>query len=598
MSDQLKYGLAWKEDYSPLRIEFDFIRAGGYITANGQSYGEGLLAHFLAARRLLWPDRYEHRWTRLIYDEIIKNTVTILMGAASTQKTSHACEWVLIDYWCYPRNTLALLTTTNTDKLETNVFGEIKSLWDQGKARFGWLDGHVVDHKHSIFTDDIDTVRVRDRRRGIVGKCCYEGKQWVGDAVFVGIKQERVRFIGDELQWMAGTFLRSWNPLFSNPEVKVIGSGNPNHNPDDPLGIAAEPKEGWSSLQEPDQTMVWKTKYLDGVCVNLVGTNSPNFDVPEDQPEPYPKLIGRKFMRRVIHDSGPESPDFYRLVKGVMKFNLAHSRVITRQICSEHHAHDKAEWMGPKRTKIYAVDPAYGGGDRCIGGYIEFGEAIDGKIIVQVHAPRVIQINAKLLQSPEDQIADAVFNDLNQFGIESTNAFYGAFGKGTVGFAFARKFGAKSPIPIDEGGKPSRRPVRQGLMVYDEGRREFRLKRCDEHYSKKITELWFSTRYAIEAGQVRELPEDVMSEGCMREYSTVGGNLIEVEPKEDMLERLSRSPDLYDWFAFTIEGARQRGFVIASLGPGEEEEESDSWLRDLAEKNFKLAKSKRLVLTG
>lgn len=593
-----KYGLAWPPGTSPLKIEFDLIRAGGYIESKGQRFGEGLLAHFLAARRLVWPGRYEHRWTRIIYEEIIKNAVTILMGAASTQKTSHAAEWVLLDYWCYPDKTLALVTTTNVEKLETNVFGELKSLWGMGKERFPWLAGNVVDHKHAIFTDDIDNIAVRDRRRGIIGKACYEGKQWVGDAVFVGIKQERVRFIGDELQWMAGTFLRSWNPLFSNPEVKIIGSGNPNHNPDDPLGIAAEPVDGWPSLQEPEKTTTWNTKHLDGRCVNLVGTDSPNFDVPEGQPEPYPRLIGRKFLRRVVHDSGADSPDFYRLVKGVMKFSLAHTRVINRQLCRDHKAHDKAEWRDEKRTRIYAVDPAYGGGDRCIGGYIEFGLDLNEKQILRVHPPRVIQINLKLASSPEDQIAENVWNDLEKYDIPPENCFYGAFGKGTIGYAFARKFGAKSPIPIEEGGRPSKRPVRQDLRIFDEVRRELRHKRCDEHYSKRITELWFSTRYAIEAEQVRELPEDVMAEGCMREYKTVAGNLIEVESKDDMKERLSRSPDLYDWFSFSVEGARQRGFVIAALGPADDEENSvDDWLTEKVNKHLSLVRSKRVVVT-
>jgi hypothetical protein len=361
------------------------------------------------------------------------------------------------------------------------------------------------------------------------------------------------------------------------------------------LGVAAEPKNGWNSLPEPDKTTVWETKYHGGHCVNLVGTDSPNFDVPEGQPEPYPGLIGRKFVNRVIHDSGPDSPDFYRLVKGVMKFSLAHSRVITRQLCIDHHAHDKAQWKDTKRTKIYAVDPAYGGGDRCVSGYVEFGEALDGGIILRVNPPKVIQINLKLLTSPEDQIAEAVFADLERLSISPNNSFYDAFGKGTMGFAFARKFGATSPVPVESGGRPSRRPVRQDLRIFDEARRELRHKRCDEHYSKKITELWFSTRYAIEANQMRELPEDVMQEGCAREYRMVGGNLIEVESKDEMRERMSRSPDLYDWLAIAVEGARQRGFTIASLGPVDEDAESENWLSEMADKHFRLVKSKMLA---
>ena len=516
----------------------------------------------------------------------------------NTAKTSTAAEYVLIDYWVHPNNTLCLVTTTNVDKLETNVFGEIKSLWSKGKKRYHWLAGNILDYKHAIFTDDIETEEVRDQRKGIRGRACYEGTQWVGDSVFVGIKQERVRFIGDELQYMAGTFLRAWNPLFANADVKIIGSGNPNHNPDDPLGIAAEPKEGWQSINEPEVTTCWPTRFMSGRCVNLVGTDSPNFDVADGQPEPYRYLIGRRFVNRVVHDSGLNSPEYYRLVKGVMNFSLAHTRVITRQLCRQHKAHDKAEWSGGKRTKIYAIDPAYGGGDRCVIGWVEFGEDINGKPIIKIVSYRSLVINLRLSTSPEDQIANAVHDDMVKHDIPFKNGFYGAFGKGTIGFAFARKFGADSPVPIEEGGRPSQRCVRKDLFILDENRRELRLKRCDEHYDRKITELWFSVRYTVEAEQLRELSEEMMAEGCSREYHTAAGDKISVETKEDMKERLARSPDLFDWLTFAVEGARQRGFVIANLGPEDGGEDSvGDWLSEKVGKHLKLVSSKRLVLS-
>lgn len=594
----IKYGLSWPANTRALDIEFNFIRNGGLKQGpHGQKYGLGLYEHCLAARRLLWPERSENRWLKLIYKEISSHIITILMGAASTGKTAAAAEYILMQYWCSPANTLVLVTTTNTEKLEQNIFGEIKALWQKGRQRHPWLAGHIVDHKHAIFTDDIETADVRDQRRGIKGKACYEGKQWVGDAVFVGIKQERVFFVGDELQYMAGTFIRSWNPLFSNPHMQVIGSGNPNHNPDDPLGIAAEPKDGWNSLAEPDTTTCWDTRFMNGRCVNLVGTDSPNFEVPDDQPEPYRYLIGRRFVNRVIHDSGLNSPEYYRLVKGVMNFSLAHARIIDRQLCRDHKAQEKAEWLGGKRTKIYAVDPAYGGGDRCVIGYGEFGESNDGIIILKITRYRALQINLRLSTSVEDQIANAVYDESQSYDIPPENIFYGAFGKGTVGSAFARRFGANGPIPIEEGGRPTRRPVRKGLLIHDEHKREWREKRCDEHYDRKISELWFSVRYTIEANQLRELSDEMMSEGCQRQYQTVAGDKISIETKEDMMERVSRSPDLFDWLSFLVEGARQRGFLIDMLGPGNEDPDGgEDWLSEKVRAQYELAKSKRLVV--
>ena len=54
--------------------------------------------------------------------------------------------------------------------------------------------------------------------------------------------------------------------------------------------------------------------------------------------------------------------------------------------------------------------------------------------------------------------------------------------------------------------------------------------------------------------------------------------VIEVEPKEDTIERMGVSPDLYDAYACGCEGARQKGFRIERLGENvivEQETEED-----------------------
>jgi len=121
-----------------------------------------------------------------------------------------------------------------------------------------------------------------------------------------------------------------------------------------------------------------------------------------------------------------------------------------------------------------------------------------------------------------------------------------------------------------------------------------RLKTCKEHYSKFVSELWFSTRYAVVAGQVRGLTEDVIDDGCMREWQEVAGNKIEVEPKIKMKERTGQSPDLYDWAAIVLEGARRRGFQIKKMVNTEEDDSNSEWITDLIEKSRKLRESHSL----
>lgn len=588
MASREKYGYVFHDDESDLEIELWMI-----------AYHRGdTFENYMAARRILWPDRYRHRWTDLMYRNFIKNDVTVLMGCASSQKTSHAVEYALISYFARPEETLVILSSLNMDKLDIGVWAELKTLWQRARD-YHQLDipGHLVEYKRAITTDNVEDT-ARDFRKGCICRPCYVGGKNVGHGILAGAKQKYVIYIADELQFMEPAFSASWPHLFSNPHVKIIAAGNPKHDPEDELSKVAEPKDGWNTHPEPTKTEVWTTKFMGGRCVNLVGTDSPNFDVPADVPPPFEGLITREFAKRIAQDSGAESFDFYRLIKGVMKVAFAHSRVITRQLCREHHALEGVVWKDNKHTKLYALDPSYGGEDRCVGMPLKFGEDTEGNQILLIMPYRVFQINMRLIEtvSVEDQIAGILQEELETYDVPPENCGYDACGKGTIGAALARRFGLRVPQAIDSGAQPTKRPVRADLFVDEDGKQ--RLKTCAEHYSKFVSEMWFSCRYAIEANQVRGMTEDVMAEGCARVYEMAAGNRIEVEPKsnpkkkEDLKRRLGKSPDLFDTFAIGVEMARRLGFSIDRLGiaviPQEDddffEQEAKEWQDELKSK--------------
>lgn len=602
-----RYGALFPADSDDLGIELSCIAQGGHWTGReGQPCGLGLFEHFMNARKLIWPNRYRHRWTDLMYENFIENDVSILAGSASSQKTSHSVEFCLINYWARPDDTLVILSTTNMDKMDVGVWAELKMLWRQGRDRWEWLAGNVIDYKRAIATDDIE-VTERDFRKGCICRPCYHSGRYVGLGVLAGIKQKHIFYVADELQFMASAFSASWPHLFSNGQVKIIGCGNFKHDPGDELSKTSEPDKGWNSMPEPQKTEVWSTRFMGGKCVNLVGTDSPNFDVPETQPEPYPGLIGRKFARRIEHDHGVNSFEWYQLVKGVMRIAFAESRVITRQLCREHRALELVKWKNEKRTKVYGLDPSYGGGDRCVGMPLEFGLDVDDTLILKLWPYEVYRLDASKDTPIEYQIAEECKKQLDLKGIEPRNCFYDAGGKGTLGNAFSSIFGGMCPVAVDSGARPTTRPVRQDLFIDDKNGNR-RLKRCDEHYSKFVSEMWYSVRYVIEANQLRELTEDVMEEGCARIWYPVAGNKIEVEPKvsstskdqkkrEDLKRRLNgKSPDLFDALVIGCEGARQRGFQIARLGKVTDgEDDAFNWLAEKRRAHEKLMEGKRLA---
>lgn len=589
-----KYGLDWPVGTDPLQLEFYMIKQGGFWrdARRGEEYGLGLYEHYKAAMQLLWPEDDWHRWCDLALREFVENTCTCLLGPKDAAKTYTAGKYGLVNYFCSPNDTLVLVTSTDVRGLELRVWGAIKGLYNRAVQRFQWLPGTVYESTHSITTEaQLMSMGEGKRKegkvmnRGIICVPTLQGGQYVGLGKFHGIKQKRLILISDECSVMGDTFLRAVANLGGKEFFKFIPIGNPN-DPNDPLGQAAEPVGGWASLPEPKKTEVWKNRFLNGKTINFVGTDSPNFDFPQDEPPHYPYLIHKGKIDEVLAFWGPESHEYYSQCVGVMKPGLLARRVITKELCEQHRALDPVEWKGTPRTRIYAIDAAYSGsgGDRCVAGHADFGEDKDGIEVLAVYMPRIVPVSITNELPPEDQIAAFAQKECDELGIKYEDIAYDSTGRGTLGSAFARIFGAKVPQPVEFGGVPSKRPVRHDLYVMDEVRKEKRLKRCDEHYYDFVTELWFSARYIIECDQMRGLPTDVMKEGASREYGRAKSNKIFVESKHDpkARERMARSPDLFDWLVTIIELARRKGFKIRRLGPAltESENPDDYWKRE------------------
>lgn len=580
----VKYGLQWEDGTDPLKIEMYFIKNGGqWKGRSGNLLGQGLEYHYEQMRRILWPeldgDHNGQRWHTLCKNEIIKNKVTVLMGAASCGKTHEAAWFYLCDYYVFPTETCVLVSSTDLRGLELRVWGEIKSLHERATARFDYLPGILVESKHAIATDDVEEGEVRDLRRGIIGIPCIQGGKYVGLGKYSGIKQKRVRLLADEAQFMGSSFLSAIANLDKNEDFKAIILGNPNDILDS-LGKAAEPLDGWTSHLEPTKTTVWNTRFLNGRCVNLIGTDSPNFDYPTDQPTRFKYLISKEKIQNTLSFFPKDSIEYYSQCVGVMKVGVLAKRVLTRDLCRQFGAQEDVIWKGTPTTKVYFVDASYGG-DRCVAGWGEFGEDVSGKIVLSYHPPKIIPILIGTGKEPEYQIAEFVKEDCESLGIPASSMGHDSTGRGSLGTALAQVW-SNQTNPIESGGSPTDRPVCLDLYIFDPKTNRKRLQLCSEYYDRKVTEFWFSVRYAVESGQIRNLPEEAMEELCTRQWENKNNKKsVEVKDgtssKPGMKQRTGKSPDMGDWAAGIVEMARRQGFFISKLGGNDLESQNDQW---------------------
>lgn len=583
-----RYGVGWDEDEDDLEIEISCIQKGGRWEDNkGRQCGKGLFHHYKRMQQLLWPEEDHHRWSDLILSSILECRILCVMGAKDSGKTRGMSKFALSDYCCFPHSTLTLMTSTDLRSLELRVWGDIKDMYVRAKEKYPSFPGRAVDHLHGIFTDDLsDKDDIRNLRKGILCvPCIGSDNRWSGLSTLIGIKQKRRRVLGDEVQFAPQAYFDMLANI-NKGDFKGVFCGNP-IGESDPLDKIAEPKDGWDSMPEPQETAVWENKFPEGRTINLVGTDSPNFDEPKNQ---YPYLIDENDIAYIESVWGRDSHEMYNQALGVRKPGLNARKVITRDMCQNFGAHEKAIWGSDERTRVYAIDAAYGG-DRCVAGWCEFGSDVNKKQILRVQMPKIIPISVKSGALAEDQIAEFILQDCSQNEIPPSHIFHDSTGRGSLGTAISRIFSSETN-PVEFGGNPTKRPVCSDLFMWDQDLGHRRLKRADEHYSKFVTELWFSVRYAIEGKQLRELPKEVMEEGCIREWMRVKKDKIEIETKEDTKKRMGKSPDLFDWLSIIVEGARQLGFQIARLENDQRQKAEDyAWKKWLCEQAAKLKRS-------
>lgn len=553
-----KYGVWWPEGTTPLEVEMQCVRQGGHWYGwQKKSCGLGLFEHFKRLKSLLWPSIVWHKWNILELECFLKYRIIGEMGPASSGKSHSAATNFLAEYWCYPDCTTVIVSSTTRESLEMRVWGEMKAYFRDARQRFPWLAGNLIEGRQRIVTDDrSEAVEGRDFRNGVVGIACKKGQTFQGLGEYVGIKNKRVRLLADELQFMPKDFISAISNLNKNADFKAGGYGNPKETLD-ALGTLCEPAVhlgGWDGgIDQRPGTKTWQIRFEDGICLQLPGSDSPNLDGKLGIP-----LISQKDIDKDIAFWGRDSIQYTMMNEGRMPRGQGSRRVLTRILCQKFRAMEDVIWADNNQVKVWALDAAYRGvgGDRCVFGELRYGKDVEGVDVLALVEQLIVPITDDTKVDPEDQIAEYVKQQCLMRGIPPNQGGFDSTGRGTLMSAFARLWSSQVR-PVEFGGAASDRIIK----VDDKGNKTL----AREYYANFVTELWYTVRLIVEAGQWRGMTEDAMQEGCSREWGFVGHNKIQVEPKDKMKLKTGRSPDLFDMLVVGAEIARRLGFPIADF---------------------------------
>lgn len=373
-------------------------------------------------------------------------------------------------------------------------------------------------------------------------------------------------------QFMPRSFVGSISNLNKNKDFKCVGSGNPKETTD-ALGVLCEPAAhlgGWDGgIDQTPESKTWEIRFPQGICIQFCGTDSPNLDGKMGIP-----LITQEQINSDIAFYGKDSIQYSMMDMGMMPRGQGNRRVITRNLCLKFGAMEEPYWLNSQQTRVGFLDASYRGvgGDRCVFGELRFGLNSERKEIMALIDTMVIPIKDGVNEMPEDQIAQQVREQCENRMIEPDHVFFDSTGRGSLMSAFARLW-SPHVVPIEFGATCSDRPVSTGIDAT-----------CREYYSKFVTELWYSVRLVVECGQFRGMTEEMMLEGCMREWTFVAGHKIEVEPKDKMKLKSGRSPDLFDALAAGVEGARRLGFVIEKITDRRPNPRENAWKREVRDR--------------
>lgn len=593
------YGLDWPKYLEPLEIEIQMCRRGGrWKGKTGVMFGEGMFFHFKKMLQLMSPETVWHKWIDLIVEKYLDHRSICILGPSSSGKSYGVGLCVYGDYCLFPECTTVSVCSSTRERLEDKVWGEIKKIHRNAKRLYPWLPGHLIEGRLRIVTDSRDDVEEgRDFKNGLQGVPCKLGSDTKISSDFIGVHNKRVRVVADDLHTLPHSFIHIISNVDKAPDSKVIGSGNPCDTMD-ALGQLGEPSAalgGWDGgIDQQPGTKTWETKRKGGICIQLWGPESPNFDGKLGC-----GLINSEAIERDISFYGTDSVQYTQMDLGMMPRGLGSRRVLTRQECLKFHAMDDPNWHSVSRTWIAFLDAAYGGigGDRCVFGLMQFGHEVTPpdstataeavinqrpvnlkqRQVVALIETMLVPVSVKNTDLPCDQIVNFVRAQCESHGVPPDNFFYDAGMRSSLVEAFARLW-ATTTNAIDCGGTASPdRKVSADIDIL-----------AKDYYENRISEMWFSVRLAVQANQFRGMTEDVMREFSQREWGRVGKNKIQVEPKADMKKKTGRSPDLADAVAIGLTGAIRKGFIIERLKSARQAIRDDRWKRELREKSSTL----------
>ena len=531
---------------------------------------------FTSFKRILgviWPEELKayrwNAWTERTCRELCNDQTavirrgnrvktTVLSGCAAASKTWTSGMYAFLWWAVAPDKSIVIFTSTTREMVRRRIWPVVQHFFHTAKDSHGhereWKLFNKVESRTTIqYLGDSDEDAPSDKN-AIFAMAVAHGETQKAAHNLRGMHAERILLVVDEANGTPEAIFEAIpNQRKGCRDYQAIIIGNPISHLDC-HGQCAIPEDGWGSIGE--HVTEWKTKGVDkwqlepGICLKFDGKNSPNVVAGEDL---WPFIYTTADWKRASSENREKTLAYWSQDRGLWPPDGFMQTILTENMLAKYDpdGQDPFSWISRRRVMAF-LDPAFGG-DECKLYFGELGDVEGGKDAIQVIKEMTIKFEGQRKDEIDYIIARKCIDECKRYGITPECFGLDRTGTGRGVAAIISAEWSSSIHQVEFGSMATERPSSTA-----DGRPS------REVYYNRVTEMWWSLREFLEAGQLRGIPSQARVELCTRSYELTGRR-YKLEPKSEFKARTGYSPDDSDALAGLVDVARNLG-ITAKTG--------------------------------
>lgn len=547
-----RYGLSFSPKWSRLDQELYCFRIAHPVEKGGLGQAE----HFWKIVEMIWGPAnvvgnrtkifVRNPWSEDMIEELCRNKYAAFGGGGGTTKSETAGLWLIVKYLANARKILGGVLSTSIPAAKRRIWGSMTDLVNAVPA----LPLKVYAALNVIRYISPTFVASDKASLAVIAAERSKEKEAVGK--LIGMHNEEVIIVGDELSEFTDAILEYALPggnLCTNPNWQFIGLSNP-PGYFDPFAKLWKPKNGWGSINV--ESYKWETEH--GIGMHFDAMKSPNILAGRTI---YPFLPTAEQIEAARKAEGGEnSLRFWRMIRGFPAPVGSEDLIYTQpDIVNNEGEIPVTAWDERPIVGCAALDPGFtNGGDKSIMTVGTVGYTTEGLLTLNYEEQIELVEDVTLLdkENRSEQICRRFKEECEKRNILVQNTACDATGAGDPFCDVMDIVWGRGMLRVKFGGGASDRPVSFTDTTP-----------ANERYYDRVTEIWYSGKEYLMAGQLKGIPTQMAVEMCLRNYGTTGvDKLIYAESKKLMKKRIQRSPDYADSGFILLDLARQRlGFA-------------------------------------